>query len=150
PAALLPWLLWTGWRATHAPRWRAALAVVAGCIVLTGHFQTALYAFFALAVFLGLDCAVRRTGVRGALWALVCAAAGALTLAAVMILPGLEFTAQSTRASANYARETGARLIPEALLTLVSPNHYGAPEGRNYTGPQDITQFFLYQGILLL
>ena len=37
---------------------------------LLGHFQTALYAFFALTVFLGLDFAVRRPGVRGYLRAL--------------------------------------------------------------------------------
>src|ERR1035437_9251794 len=56
--SLAPWLLWTGRRAAHATRWLPALAMAAGAIVLVGHFQTALYAFFALAVFLAADFAI--------------------------------------------------------------------------------------------
>src|SRR5579872_3263169 len=48
PAALLPWLLWSGLRAAKSVRWLPALTAISGLTVLTGHFQTALYAFFAL------------------------------------------------------------------------------------------------------
>jgi uncharacterized membrane protein (UPF0136 family) len=51
-AALLPWLLWAGLRAVRSIRNVPILLVVAGCVVLPGHFQTALYSFFALALFL--------------------------------------------------------------------------------------------------
>ena len=149
-AALLPWLLWTGLRAARSLRWLPGLAIVSGLTVLAGHFQTALYALFALACALLADWVVRRGSVRGQFQALVCAAAGAVLLSAVMTLPGLELTSQSIRAGADYRRDSGARLVPGALLTLVSPDHYGAVENENYTGPQDVTQFFLYEGILLI
>src|ERR1039458_8705157 len=47
-SSLAPWLLWSARRAARAPRWLPAMAMAAGAIVLAGHFQTALYAFFAL------------------------------------------------------------------------------------------------------
>jgi hypothetical protein len=149
-AALLPWLLWTGLRAARSPRWLPALAVVSGLTVLAGHFQTALYALFALACVLIGDFAVHRVSVRGMLQALLCAGAGAVLLSAVMTLPGLELTAQSIRAGADYRRDSGARLVPGALLTLVSPDHYGAVEDENYTGPADDTQFYFYESLLLV
>jgi len=58
----------------------------------------------------------------------------------------MELTANSIRANADYSRHAGASLIPGALLTLVSPDHYGAPGVEHYTGPPDITQFYLYMG----
>ena len=149
-AALLPWLLWTGLRAAESSRWLPGVAMVSGLTVLTGHFQTALYAMLALACVLAADFALRRGSVRGRLQALVCAAAGAVSLSAVMTLPGLQLTSQSIRAGADYRRDAGARLVPGALLTLVSPDHYGAVENQDYTGPPDVTQFFLYEGILLV
>ena len=42
------------------------------------------------------------------------------------------------------------RSVPGALATLVSPNHYGALDPDRYTGPQDITQYYLYMGILMI
>ena len=149
-ASLLPWLLWTGMRAIHAPRWLPAAGLVAGCLVLTGHFQTALYAFFALFFVIAADAICARRRVSTAITVLVCCAVCAALLPAIMTLPGLELTGQSERAHADYARDSGAALVPGALVTLVSPDHYGIGEGETYSGPQDITQFFLYQGILLL
>lgn len=147
-AALLPWLLWSGLRALRSVRWLPVLAAASGLTVLAGHFQTALYSFFALGCLLTLDLALRRGSVRGCLQALGSAAAGAVLLSAVMALPGLELTSQSIRTGADYRRNPGAVLVPGALLTLVNPDHYGAPENENYTGPQDVTQFYFYAGIL--
>ncbi len=149
-AALAPWLLWTGLRAAKAARWLPLVAIISGLTVLAGHFQTALYALFALVCVLLLDFGLRRGSVRGYVQTLVCAAAGAVLLSAILSLPGLELTGQSIRAGADYRRDAGAHLVPEALITLVSPNHYGAVDYENYTGPQDITQFYLYGGILLV
>ncbi len=147
--SILPWLLWTGRRAAHSGRWLPAVTLTAGCLVLVGHFQTALYSFFALALYLAADFAVLRHSLRQTLLALVCAAAGAVSFSAVMVFPGLELTAQSIRSGADYSRSAGAALVPGALATLVDPNHYGALDPERYTGPQDITQFYLYMGILL-
>lgn len=149
-AALLPWLLWAGRRAVASVRWLPALSAAAGCVVLTGHFQMALYAFSALALFLMAELIERRESLRPVLVALVCAAVSALALSAVMVLPGLELTGQSERAGVEFAQSQDGILQPAALMTIVSPDHYGAVDGQNYTGPADITQFYFYQGLLLL
>ena len=149
-AALFPWLLWAGLLALRSLRWMPVVALVAGLIVLVGHFQTALYAFSAFALLIGGEAVVRRPRLHNAALVLVCAGAGAAAIPAIMTLPGLELTAQATRASSDYTQNANAVLVPEALLTLVSPDHYHAPEAQTYTGPQDVTQFYFYGGILLL
>ena len=78
--------------------------------------------------------------------ALLLAVGAGPTLSAVMVLPGLELTAESLRAAADYSKDAGASLVPGALATLVSPDHYGALHPERYTGPPDITQFYLYMG----
>jgi hypothetical protein len=110
-SSLAPWLLWTARRAARAARWLPALAMAAGLIVLVGHFQTALYAFFALAIFLAaassdrsrqpaaVRCSAGCSGCRGAF--------GGDGVA------GLELTGQSIRAGADYPR-TPALLVPGA------------------------------------
>lgn len=149
-SSLLPWLLWTGRRSAREARWLPALGIAAGVIVLAGHFQTALYAFFALAIFLAADAAMARDRLRGTAVALLAAAAAGMALSAVMVLPGLELTAESIRAGADYSKDAGASLTAGALATLVIPDHYGALNPERYTGPPDITQFYLYMGILLV
>jgi hypothetical protein len=156
----LPALLWAGRRATRSYRWLSPLAIVSGCLVLTGHFQTALYSIFALAVFLAADTVLksvisivgtpRRGDWRRTVAALAIAAIAAATLPAVMVLPGIELSAHSLRAGNDFSRDAGAALVPGALATLVLPDHYGALEVEGYHGPQDITQFYLYMGLLLL
>ena len=149
-AALFPWLLWAYRRGENSGNllYAAAAGAIGGCIVLAGHFQTALYCFAGLVLFAAAGMVLgRKTSlVRGAV---VLGVAGALTLAlsAVEVLPGLELTAQSIRASADYSKQTNASLPPGALLTLVSPDHFGAARGP-YNGPDDITQYYYYAGIL--
>lgn len=142
-AALLPWLLWAALEALESGTLRTMLVagLIGGLIILAGHFQTALYCFFALAIF----NAVRGPWRRAAM-VFVVTAAIAVLLGAVQILPGLELTAQSARATADYRSSSNAALKPAALATLVLPNFYGVISG-DYKGPQDITQFYFYQGL---
>jgi hypothetical protein len=148
-AALFPWLLWSGMRAVRSVRWLPAVAIVSGLLVLVGHFQTALYAFCGLALVVSGD-AIQRKELRRPAAVLLCAALSALVLPAVTTLPGLELTAESERATSNYVHDANGTLAPEALLTLVSANQFGVWDRDKYTGPADITQFFFYQGILLI
>ena len=148
-AAVFPWLLWAGLRAVHSLRWLPAAAIVAGSMVLIGHFQTALYALCAFALLVAVDSVKERRPVRNVAFVLGTVAVGCEVLPAAMTLPGLEFTSQTERSTVSYSQSANAVLAPGALLTMLSPDHYHAPEG-NYSGPQDITQFYLYQGILLL
>ncbi len=146
-AALFPWLLWAAALAieTGAIREMLLTGMIAGLVILAGHFQTALYAFFALALFVaGSRGPMLRRGL-----VLVAAGVAGLLLSAVQTLPALELAVQSGRAGLSYRSTTNAPLIPGALATLVDPNFYGVIRG-DYKGPADITQFYLYGGLLLL
>ena len=150
-AALLPWLLFTAHRAMRTPgfEWLLASGFAAGCLILAGHFQTALYSFSALALFLIAEIAVNRRAFPRAALVLAGTLVIATALSAVQLLPGLELTAHSIRAGADYSRETNAPLVASALMTLLSPDTYGSVTGP-YTGPPDVTQFYFYGGLLLL
>jgi len=149
-AALLPWLLWLMRRAVCG-NWRiyAPLAVLTGgAMMLAGHFQSALYAFFALALFVGVEMILNEPGWRKrAPLVLVAVVAGATLVSAIQVLPGLELTTHSIRAQADYSRQADATVTPGSLATLFAPNFYGAVTGA-YKGPGDITQYFFYQGLL--
>jgi hypothetical protein len=146
-AALFPWLIWLVQRAflpagTRRPLLYGALAAaVAGCMILAGHFQTALYCFFGL----GLWVAVQRS-VRG-LAVLAAVAVAAVLLSAIQVLPGLELARNSIRANADFSTGTNGVLRPSALLTLLYPHSNGAATAA-YTGPEDVTQVYFYQSLL--
>jgi hypothetical protein len=146
-AALLPWLLWAALRALEI--WDAPSILLAsgigGLIALIGHFQTALYSFFALALLV----IARRSSGKRAVSLLAFVTVATVLLSAIQTLPGLELTAQTDRATANYQGVTNAVLTPGSLATLILPNFYGAVSGV-YSGPPDITQFYFYAGILLI
>jgi hypothetical protein len=143
-AALLPWLLWSALRALDESGTFFITGMIGGLIVLIGHFQTALYCFCALALF----AIARRAPWKRAAGLLIVATLAAILLGAIQILPGLELTAQSERANANYHSSTDGVLKPAALATLAIPNFYGAASG-TYSGPPDITQYYFYAGMLL-
>ena len=153
-AALAPWLLWSAHRAIETGKLRDQVitGLLGGLIVLAGHFQTSLYAFSALTLFVIATIASRDD--RNQLWRrgavlLALTAVLAVAIPAIQVLPGLELAAQSIRAEANYHRESNGMLRPGALATLVAPNYYGVISG-GYKGPADITQFYYYGGLLLI
>ncbi len=149
-AALLPWLLWLFQRAVLSD-WRVfgpAAVWTGGMIVLIGHFQSALYAFTALALFAIVMSVTGESAWRKRAPALLAITAlGAVLISAILVLPGLELTANSIRERADFSRHSGSTLAPAALSTLLVPNFYGAVTG-DYKGPGDITQFYFYQGLL--
>ncbi len=144
-AALLPWLLWAALGAIEsgsAPS-MALTAGIAGLVVLAGHFQAALYSFFALALFIAAQRKMR------GVWVMAAAVAGGFLMGAIQVLPGLELTLESVRSGANAHGITNAPLSWPALATLVAPNFFGVLSG-GYKGPGDSTQFYFYQGLLLV
>jgi hypothetical protein len=143
-AALFPWLLWAFRRAVLVDRLRYGLiaAAVGAGVMLAGHFQTALYCYFGLFLF---AVSMRRIQAFAVLLSVMIAV---VALSAVTWLPALELSAQSIRAHENFSVHTSSPLVPGALLTLFSPDHYGVLTGPYY-GPADITQFYFYAGLLL-
>jgi hypothetical protein len=152
-AAWMPWLLVA--LEALAERFSARRVVftvfVGGALALPGHFQTALYAFTAAGAWILL------TGLTGRTWSttrrravgLLVAAFGGALLSAVMILPGLELVSQSLRTRLDTPSVDVGYFQPEALLTLVQPDHFGLLSN-HYVGPHDITQHYFYAGIGLV
>lgn len=118
-------------------------------MALAGHFQTALYAFAALALFGAAEIWRNPQLWRRVAAVLAPAAVVAVLLTAVQTLPGLELVSHSIRATLDASKLTDGVLYPKAALTLLFPNALGAVCGE-YTGPVDITQYYFYAGILLL
>ena len=135
-AALLPWMLW----ACLAERRSWLLTgIFAGLILLTGDFDAAFYCFFALAFFL---CS--QSWKRGVLL-LVSTPVMGFCLAAAAMLPWLEIHKFATHATASPA----ASLRGIDLAAVMSADYFGLISG-NYKGPDEIRQFYLYGGLLLL
>ena len=150
-AAIFPWLLWLFRRAVIVD-WRTyggVAMLVGGCLVLIGHFQSALYSLTALALFVAVMMILDEAGWRKrGLWLLAATLAGACIISAIQVLPGLELAANSVRARADFGNQTNASLTLGSLVTLLAPDFYGAVSG-TYKGPGDITQFFFYQGLIV-
>ena len=147
-AAWLPWML-AAYRPAlegRAARFAALGATAGGLMLLAGHFQTAIYGFLALGVYAVADLVAERRDWRQVAAVLAGMTAGALALGAVQILPGLELTAESTRAGVSYSDATEGVLHPAALAM---PDALGAISGK-YRGPGDQTQYYFYGGLLLL
>ena len=150
-AAWVPWLMLVLDRGFESAPVRNTLlgGLAAGAMILGGHFQTILYGFFALALFAA--ALVLREPRR---WARVAAMAAAIPivgtlLSAVSTAPGLELTLHSIRTSLAAIARTEGFLPLKALATLVHPNFFGVLNG-DYHGPQDITQYYFYAGILVV
>ena len=149
-AAWTPWLMLLLDRAleSHALRNTILGAFAAGLTILAGHFQTILYSFLALGLF-----AAARLLQEPRRWLRISGSALAIPvigtfISAIATGPGLELAVHSVRASLAAITRTEGLIPFPALATLIYPNFYGVFSG-NYQGPQDITQFYFYAGILV-
>ncbi len=150
-ASLFPWLLYLFRRAyeSSSSRWLAAAAATGGCLILAGHFQTALYAFAGLGLFAAAHVVEQPGAWKRAALGVAGIVAPALLISMILALPGLELTQNSLRAGADYSRSRDGALTLGSLATLVEPDALGAATG-DYKGPGDITQYYFYGGLLLL
>ncbi len=148
-AAWLPWLLLCLHRAMASARWIGLGGVAGGLMLLAGYPQASLYGFAALALFAAAEVIRAPARWKRAAVALAGITVLAIGIGAIQLLPSSQFIAQSVRANLDFSKSTEGVLVPGALATLVSPNHYGAVSG-DYTGPFDRTQFYFYAGLLLV
>ncbi len=150
-AAWMPWLLLAFHYALHERKAKyIALAVLAaGILIVAGHFQTTLYSFLALGLFAIAQAIVQPPLAIRSLTLGLAIPAGGTILSAVHTLPGLELVANSIRSSLEAVTRTEGFLRPGSLVTLFYPDYYGVLSSA-YKGPADITQFYLYAGVLLV
>jgi hypothetical protein len=150
-AAWMPWLLLLLDLAleSHLLRYTVLGGLAAGMLILAGYFQISLYSFLALGLF-----AAARVALEPRRWLKILAVSLAIPLIGTLISaigtgPGLELTVNSIRAGLTAATHAEGLLPAAALSTLVAPDFYGIFSD-NYHGPQDITQYYFYTGILLV
>jgi hypothetical protein len=150
-AAWLPWLLLLLDLAleSHPLRYTILGGLAAGMMILAGHFQTILYSFLALGLF-----AVARVVEAPRRWFRILGIALAIpiigtAISAIGTVPGLELTVNSVRTSLAAVTRTEGLIPLASLANLVDPDSYGVFSG-NYRGPEDITEFYFYSGILLV
>lgn len=150
-AALFVWVLYFAQRAleSNTLRWGSRAALAAGGIILAGHLQTALYSMLALGLFLAIQVVLRPAALARAAAVLVAVVVAGGGLAAVVILPGMQLTAESIRGGFDFSKGVEGTLPVAALGTLFNPNALKTLTGP-YAGKIDITQTYFYSGLLLL
>ncbi len=153
-ALLLAWLLMQGYRRLMMA---ACLAVVLGFQMLRGHVQIAYYTYLLIGLAFAFEAVVllrAREGraVLANLGFLALAAACALGIAAVLVVPVHEYAAYSIRGGGGtgglaYDYATGWSLAPKEMLTFVFPwaFGYGYP---TYWGAMPFTNYPNYLGIV--
>jgi len=123
-------------------------AIVASLIALSGN-QLSVLMFYSFALFFLFRVAAddRRLDfvkTRGPLFLVFVAAA--LALAAIQLLPALQFSDESNRSSITYDNAVANSMWPGTLLTLFFPNFFGAADVQGYWGHGDPTEAYLYLG----
>jgi len=148
-ASLLPWLLWAALSAaeTGGMDSYALTALVAGLIVLTGHFGAAAFCGLALVVFLAAAAFARETAWPRTVLTLGAAGVGAFLLGAVVLLPWFEINHFTTRFLVDQPGANSAPIQFKALGTLMSADYLGLMSG-NYKGPEGIRLGYFYGGLL--
>ena len=160
--AWLPWiLLFT----TSLINWRAGtfigLVLCLAMQLLAGHAQTTWYTWLLVVFWVGYwswfnaySCRCRKRGqilaAMGRAWLhMALALVLALCMAAVQLLPTLEYLGQSQRVSAvNYEQAMTYSFWPWRLLTLLAPNLFGNPVQGNFWGYGNYWEDALYVGVL--
>ncbi len=133
--------------------WRklAALAASLAMTILAGYPAMAAAAFGSC-LLLGLALIAFRLAQRR-LFGLIAASIGlSLGFAAIQLLPGAELRRLSiAKYRSDYMGKgeyaLGAGLPPAALVSLISPNHYGIFNLTRYSGKWEPTVLYLYCGI---
>ncbi len=156
--AWLPLILWAYRASLARRRWLAALpaGLPVAMSLLAGHTASFLYVALALAAYAlfygwqawqadhSLRAALRPLG----LWALMQGVG--LALAAIQLLPTLEFIRLTTRQQTDYAFASRFSWPPAYLLTLLIPNLFGEPGRLGYWGDGAYEELVLYAGVLPL
>ena len=140
----------------HSWRWAVLAGTASGVMILAGHFQTAVFALFALGLYFVFRFARNMFRDRDskhiafhqiALWTVI--GVTAFLISAVQLLPTFELTKQSQRAGIPLKLAQTESLNPESLWSTITPNYQNVSKGE-YQGPWDRTQNSLFLGRIVV
>jgi hypothetical protein len=131
--------------------WVIVTGVALAQLVLAGHFQTALYSvalfvIFAIAFWL-YDFKQNRLRYPITIFAV---GVTAVALSAVQLLPTLQLAQLSNRAEINLAYSQAGSFNPSESAAFFIPNFFGNAQHNPFLGINDVTQSYLYIGILVV
>ncbi len=133
-ASWLPWIFWAftaGIHQTVRLKWAALSGVLLAVASLAGHIQATLFILLALGTYATIQLWQQREEAAAGRRALVYLVYLALTLlvtvllAAPVILPALQLTAYTSRASWNYTEAAGYSLAPAQWIGWLIPGFFG-------------------------
>jgi hypothetical protein len=131
--------------------WTVVTGVALSQLVLAGHFQTALYSVTLFVVFaIGFWLYnFKQNRVRYPL-TLAVVALIAVGLSAVQLLPTLQLAGISNRAEIDLAYSQAGSFTPGESAAFFIPNFFGNAQHNPFLGVNDVTQSYLYIGILVV
>jgi hypothetical protein len=141
-ASLLPWLLWSALGAleTGSSFYLGLAGVSAGLMVLAGDFPSWIFSWSALVLF---TIAVRTGWKRG-----IACVTGALMLAAT--LGAIVVWPEAVQLSGAVRDPVAASTLSfQGLAAIFSADYWGVITGL-YKGPEEMRQFYLYSGLLMI
>lgn len=151
--AWLPWILLATERLARSPKPRtvALLGLVLGLQWLSGHAQIAWYTLLLAAAWVVYRARGHSRSAGRAVFAFGAAGALAFAIAAVQLVPTLEYVSVSTRAG-GLDPETALTYSfwPWRLLGLVAPDLFGNPATGDFWGYGNFWEDAIYLGVLPL
>lgn len=154
----LPWILWACRRAMTWRHWSWAVlgGAPVGLSLLAGNMATFFYAGVVLVTYALYTAWIdaQKPGWVGNLLKALLPVAGmsavGLALAAVQLIPTLQYLSLSTRQGSTYAFASDYSWPPGYLLTLLIPNFFGNPVITGYWGAGIYEEMIFYVGVLPL
>jgi len=142
----LAWLAVVALRDRVTVRGMATVAAALALAILAGLPSLAAGVIASTLLLSILAAIVFQAGAR-VVAATLAAAAWAVLLAAVQLLPSIELNFHSIAQYRAEWRGTGGGIPLQALVSLVAPNYYGIFDLQSYSGPWEPTFLYLYSGL---
>ncbi len=148
----LPWLLWlTAWSVRNGRVWTGIIAGLPfGMAILAGHTTSLLYVGLIWLAFI-LYLAVQTWQWWLVARQVILAGVVGLALSGIQTVPLVQFSLESSRASAPSLEFASAYSFPPAhLITLLIPDYFGEPTRAGYWSVPNFEELTYYAGVLAL